>query len=326
MPKHPSIRKRKVNAFQQDPEKIEERIQWLEHCKQWAVRQLSPSPSPQARNFMRQSIEQALAAYNPQSPKAEVDDVLLACVEEVKKSLETKEDSQLNEGNSSKRKSWIEKLKDRAIAQLPATASAQTKTSLRHSIDEALVGYGPGSSEREVQDIISMVVVKTRFQMEAEEATCRRAEQKKALMELADNLLELALKKFPSKVVGTPNSNQFYHLVENLKAELREVLQGRLSGDESIGDVCQMVKAFLGGWEKSLDTNEKAEGSISRRLLLTGLAAAAGAGITLKFPFLKEKFKQGANYVRTQVPWEEIVQTVSDAYQKAKGDQTKGQG
>ena len=191
-----------------------------------------------------------------------------------------------------------------------------------NSIDEALVGYGPGSSEREVQDIISMVVVKTRFQMEAEEATCRRAEQKKALMELADNLLELALKKFPSKVVGTPNSNQFYHLVENLKAELREVLQGRLSGDESIGDVCQRGKALVGGWEKSLDTNEKAEGSISRRLLLTGLAAAAGAGITLKFPFLKEKFKQGANYVRTQVPWEEIVQTVSDAYQKAKGDQT----
>ncbi len=150
-----------------------------------------------------------------------------------------------------------------------------------------------------------------------------RLTKKKEMMDLAEKLLVIAIQRFPSQIVGEPNSWERHHLVEQLGLELRSHLQDRLTGDESVEDLGPIIKAFVGGWEKSSIPNPQSNSGVTRRILLTLAAGAAVATATTKFPKIKEKVREGYDFLQTQGSWDEVVASLSDAYRKSKSDSSQ---
>lgn len=323
MPKNPNVRRRKESSIQNDPVAAKEREKWLDQLKSWAVAQLPSSAPPQARVCLRQSVEKGMQGYGPQSPAAEFQDVLLAIVGEAKTQLKKSEASQVCPGTSAERKKWMDRWKNLAVAQLPAQASPQERATLRQSVEEALVGHGPGDSESEVEDIVAALGASVKFQLELEEMEKQRASKKKEMMDLAEKLLAMAIQQFPSHIVGKPNSWERHHFVEQMGLELRSHLQDRLTGDESVEDLGPIIKAFVGGWEKSSIPNPQNNSGVTRRILLTLAAGAAVATATAKFPKIKEKVQEGYDFLQTQGSWDEVLASFSDAYRTFKSDSSE---
>jgi hypothetical protein len=323
MPKNPNIRKRKESTIRNNSVDSDDRKRWLEQLKSWAVRQLSSSAPPQARVCLRQSVEKGMKGYGPQSPAAEIQDILLAIVSEAKRQLEKIETCQGESGTSVERKRWIVQWKEWAVAQLPSTASPQTRATLRQSVEQALVGHDPRDSEAEIRDLILALVAQIKFQMEIEELEKQRASKKNEMMDLADKLLAIAIQRFPSQIVGEPNSWERHHLLETLGLELRSHLQDRLTGKESVEDLGPIIKAFVGGWEKSSNPNPQNNSGVTRRILLTVAAGAAVATATAKFPKIKEKVREGYDFLQTQGSWDEVLASFADAYRKSKSDSSE---
>ena len=111
------------------------------------------------------------------------------------------------------RKKWREKWKEWAIHQLPISSSAQTRATVRKSVDDALFHYGVKDSTNEIHDIVSGIVEKATLQIATEEAAHQRATRKKKLLDLAEQLLEVAIGKYPVQMVGPPHSGQRVRLV-----------------------------------------------------------------------------------------------------------------
>jgi len=323
MPKNPNVRKRKESTIPNNPVDSDDRKRWLEEWKSWAVAQLPSSALPQARVCLRQSVEKGLKGYGPKSSAAEVQDILLAIVSEAKTQLEKERTCQGESEISIERKRWLDRWKGWGVDQLPATASAQTRTTLRQLVEEALVGHGPRDSESEVEDIVAALVAAATFQLEFEETEQKRDGKKKEMMDLAEKLLAIAIQRFPSQIVGEPHSWERHYLLEQLRLELRSHLQDRLTGEESVEDLGPIIKAFIGEWEKSTIPNPQRNIGVTRRILLTFAAGAAVATATAKFPKIKEKVREGYDFLQTQGSWDEVLASFSEAYRKSKSDSSE---
>lgn len=211
------------------------------------------------------------------------------------------------------RKKWLEKWKDWAIQKLPISSSTQTRATLRKSVDQALFHYGVKDSTNEIQDIVSSIVEETKLQIVTEEAVHQRATRKKELLDLAEHLLEVAIGKFPVQVVGPPHSGQRVRLVSQLCIELRSLAHDRLTGDEPIAELLPLIQECLVTLENQHFSSKQGRFSTIKTILFTLAGAAAGAGLTAKFPKVQTNVQKGVDFLRTQVPWEELFKTLGES-------------
>ncbi len=320
MPKNPNVRPRKENSIQNDPVAARERGIWLTNIKAFALAQLPGSASPKRRVQLRKRVEEEMRAFGSDSPAEEIHDVLHILVKECTGQTATKESTSSTTPLEDERKPWLDRWKEKAVAQLPSTASAQRRAALRRKVEQALEGHGPHDAGGEIGDIVATVVTEITFQLEMEAMNKQRLDKKQAMINLAEKLLALAIPRFPASLVGTSSSWERHHLVESLKEELRSHLQERLTGDESMDELGAILKAFVGGWEKSAKTQAPGPGGFTRRAMVAGVAAMVGVGTTFVFPSIREKAKNAWHYLQTEGGLNNILTSLVELYEQKQSD------
>jgi hypothetical protein len=327
MPKNPNVRKRKANGSFSDSVLSKDREIWLTNIKSLALSQLPGSASPRLRVQLRKNVEEEMRAFGLNSFPEEIHDVLQVILKECTSQTETLESPSTTPPPEDQRKPWLDRWKNKAVAQLPPTASAQERAALRRKVEQGLEEYGPHVAEREIEDIVATLVLEMTFQMETEAMDQQRISKKLEMINFAEYLLTLAVKKFPDSLVGKPDSWERHHLVEPLKVELRLHLEERLTGDESMEELSIIFKAFLGGWEKSAILQSSGSGGLTRRTIVAEVVGLIGVGATMFVPSIREKAQKGWHYLHTEGVWENILNSVAEHNaQKGSGAEPPSEG
>ena len=163
--------------------------------------------------------------------------------------------------------------------------------------------------------------------LDEEEAARTREEQKKALLDLADTVLEWwALNQLPVELAGEPRSDKRRHVLATLRRRVRATLSAELSGAESPDDLIQKVQEELATW---VGENNP---SIDRRAFLKDFrhwavpVGVTAIGVALQVPPVRGAIVKGLRVVRARLaPWGEVVKTMVELHtQPRQGPSDKG--
>jgi hypothetical protein len=226
------------------------------------------------------------------------------------------------------RQAWLAHHISQALTALPADASPTARLQLRSDIERALRPHEPGALEADVEDLVRTVADRARQAVEAEQERAARAENKAAL--IADGLDTLArlLARLPARLVGPPGSPARRHLHARLRDQIRAVLEERLTGEELIDVVDELVRDVVAAWQAEHTSPSRVPKSV--REIAKGLAWAAGgaAAVTWSDPDIRAGVTRRAEAVVA-----DLAQRVRTALSKipsppatpASGPQTKRQ-
>ena len=233
---------------------------------------------------------------------------------------------QAREAMTPERRRWLSRWKEFAVQRLPSTAPPAAKADLRQAVEMALAGFGPEDSPQEVQDIVTAVAQQVRTGLDEEEATRKREEQKKALLDFADTVLGLALNRLPVEQAGEPRSDKRRHVLATLRRRVRATLSTELSGEESTDDLIQKVQEELATW--AVESNP----SIDRRAFLQDFrhwavpAGVTAIGVASQVPQVRDAIAKGLRAVGARLaPWGEVVKTMMELHKQSRqGPSDKG--
>ncbi|HKX01760.1 MAG TPA: hypothetical protein VJX71_04620, partial [Methylomirabilota bacterium] len=168
-----------------------------------------------------------------------------------------------------------------------ADAPPAARLQLRSDIERALRAHEPGALEADVDDLVRTVADRARQTIEAEQERAARAENKAALIEDGLDTLTRLLARLPARLVGPPGSSARRHLHARLRDQVREVLEERLTGEELIDVVDELVRDVVAAWQAEhtpLSRVPKSVREISKGLLW---AAGGAAAVTWSDPDLR---------------------------------------
>ena len=148
------------------------------------------------------------------------------------------------------RRAWLSQLKEEAVRQLPATASAGDRAKLRSEVEHALRGHGPDDPAPEIQDIVATLVSETLAALEQVKLQAERTQRKAEFLAMAQAALEVLLQQYPAHLVGPARSQQRIEITQTLWHDLRDKLSHTLSGSEEEGEVLQVVIAHATTWRR----------------------------------------------------------------------------
>lgn len=148
------------------------------------------------------------------------------------------------------RRAWLSQLKEEAVRQLPASASAGDRAKLRSEVEHALRGHGPDDPAQEILDIVATLVSETLAAFEQVKLQAERTQRKAELLTMAKAALEVLLQQYPAHLVGQARSQQRIEITQTLWHDLRAKLSHTLSGSEEEGEVLQVVIAHATTWRR----------------------------------------------------------------------------
>lgn len=201
---------------------------------------------------------------------------------------------------SAERRSWLAQWKDRAVSQLPWTASVETKVQLRREVEHALREHEPSDAIPEIADIVTLVVCRVRDQIERAAKDEQRAQQKLAALDLAEIVFEIAIKRCPTHLVGQPHSPQRQQILRSLRPKLRSALTARLAGEESVEHVIREVIEWLSAWQAEQEP-EPWSRSTMRKVLKGAKGAAVVFSGAIQVPEVREALKEGAAVIGPRI-------------------------
>ena len=199
------------------------------------------------------------------------------------------------------RQAWLTRRVNQGLAALPTEAPASARLRLRADIERALRGYDPGVPDPEVNALVQTLVDQACEQMEAEQERVERAANKATLIEDGLETLVRAIHRLPSRLVGAPKTPKRRHLESRLRDELRGYLRSRLTGEELVFDVEELVRDFLATWQVEHTPPSRVPGAV--KAVASGLVGAVGgaAAVTLSMPSIRATVKAGMTAVATEL-------------------------
>jgi hypothetical protein len=195
------------------------------------------------------------------------------------------------------RQAWLAHHISQGLKALPAEAPPTARMRLRADIERALRAHEPGALEADVDDLVRTVADRARQAVEAEQERAALAENKAALIEDGLETLARLLGRLPARLVGPPGSPARRHLQARLRDQVREVLEERLTGEELIDDVDELVRDVVAAWQAEHTPPPRVPKSV--REIAKGLVWAAGgaAAVTWSVPDIRAGVKQRAEAV-----------------------------
>ena len=146
------------------------------------------------------------------------------------------------------RLAWLKHYKELAVSQLPQLAPSDLRVCLRRKVEEALAEYGADDSTAEIDDIVNDLAHQARTQFPQEGAARARKEKKMENLQAAELLLDILLDSCPHDLVGRPNSLKRTQVSGTMRRELRALLTGEFTGEETTDTLLQRVHEWLADW------------------------------------------------------------------------------
>jgi excisionase family DNA binding protein len=199
------------------------------------------------------------------------------------------------------RQAWLARWISEGLGALPAESPAAVRLRLRTDIERALRGYDPEVPDPEVSALVQTLADHAREQMEAEQERVDRAANKAALIEYGQETLAKALHHLPSRLVGAPKTPTRRHLQARLRDELRGYLGSRLTGEELVFDVDELVRDFEASWQVEHTPPSRVPPAV--KAVATGLVGAVGgaAAVTLSVPSIRATVKERMTALATDL-------------------------
>jgi len=142
------------------------------------------------------------------------------------------------------RRAWLSHWKEWAIEQMPASASATTRSRVRLEVERALARLGVQDPENEVQDMVQATLDPILQEFAGRDVDVAHARQKQEHLKQVEIYLEIAL-----LLVAGPRTTAMLRRPGYAKPVLTEHLRRRLrrtlSGGESHQEVLEHIIAFI---------------------------------------------------------------------------------
>ena len=188
------------------------------------------------------------------------------------------------------RRAWLSRWKEWAIEQVPASASATTRSRVRLEVERALVRLGAPDPENEVRDMVQATLDPILQEFAGRDADAAHARQKQEHLEQVEIYLEIAL-----LLVAGPRTTAMLRRPEYAKPVLTEHLRRRLrrtlSGGESHQEVLEHTIAFI---DRCLAKQPPPPRQWGRRLATgTFVTTVAAAEVLKQNPELLELVNKG---------------------------------
>lgn len=203
---------------------------------------------------------------------------------------------------TTERRVWLTLWKEGAVNALPAMASVAVKIEVRRAVETALVNLGPEDHVAEIRDLVGAVVRVFTDQLIEATRTEERETRKQKFLESIDLWIDdLALRHFPTELVGPPRSIQRRHVLAILRKRIRQTLSAELTGDESPEAVLIRMQDELACW--AVEQNPH----IDRRSLLRRLAPwlattlAGGVAAASMSPELRAVVRNGTQVLKASL-------------------------
>jgi hypothetical protein len=188
------------------------------------------------------------------------------------------------------RRAWLSHWKEWAIEQVPASASATTRSRVRLEVERALARLGAQDPENEVRDMVQATLDPILQEFAGRDADAAHARQKQEHLEQVEIYLEIAL-----LLVAGPRTTAMLRRPEYAKPVLTERLRRRLhrtlTGAESHPEVLEQTIAFL---DRCLAKQQPPPRQWGRRIATgTFVTTVAAAKVLEQNPELRELVSKG---------------------------------
>ncbi len=188
------------------------------------------------------------------------------------------------------RRAWLSHWKEWAIEQVPASASATTRSRVRLEVGRALARLGAQDPENEVRDTVQATLDPILQELAASDADATHARRKQEHLEQVEMYLGLVL-----LLVAGPRTTAMLRRPEYAKLVLTERLRRRLrrtlTGGESHQEVLEHTVAFI---DRCLAKQPLPPRQWGRRLATgTFVTTVAAAKVLEQNPELRELVSKG---------------------------------